>query len=67
MSKHGAAGAKLAKFFRENPEEWLTLADIATKLSVSKETAKNALRAATATGLPIQRESVYFVKPRETK
>lgn len=45
---------RLRRFFRENPDEVLTIADIAVKLDCSTEAAGDAVRDLKAEGFPLQ-------------
>ena len=68
MSKPGnAAAVRIARFFTENPNEWLTADDIALKFGVDREWIRHHMRKARALskGIRIERELVYFGVPVE--
>lgn len=57
-----SAQARLMAFFDANPDEYLTVEDVALKLSVSLSTARNAVMHLKSAGKPIATDTFIFRK-----
>jgi hypothetical protein len=62
MERRGGVIAKLVEFFEANPDEELTVQDVATKFGCSVDTAHSRISQAIAEGELIERVHVIRVK-----